>query len=59
MNDNENDENQDLQRENLLPLILKCLGWAIFRKYPECTLRINAHGCQFGQMITLMPICVT
>ena len=34
MNNNENDENQDLQRENLLPLILKCLGWAIFRTYP-------------------------
>ena len=34
MNNNENDENQDLQRENLLVLILKCLGWAIFRTYP-------------------------
>ena len=58
MNNNENDENQDLQRENLLPLILKCLGWAIFRTYPAL-LRTNAHGCQFGQRITLMPICVT
>ena len=34
MNSNEIDENQDLQRENLLQLILKCLGLAIFRRYP-------------------------
>ena len=54
MNINENDENQDIQRENLLPFEGFMVG---FLKVVPCTLRTNAHGCQFGQRITLL--CVT
>ena len=56
MNINENDENQDIQRENLLPF--EGLRVEYLQDVP-CTLRTNAHGCQFGQRIFLLPMCVT
>ena len=56
MNINENEENQDLQRENNYIAI-----WRVWFGLMDViwTLRTNAQGCQFGQRITLMPICVT
>ena len=56
MNINENDENQDIQRENLLPF--EELRVEYLQDVP-CTLRTNAHGCQLGQRISLLPMCVT
>ena len=56
MNINENDENQDIQRENQLPFE----GFRVeYLLDVPCTLRTNAHGCQFGQRISLLPMCVT
>ena len=56
MNINENDENQDIQMESLLPFE----GFRVeYLKDVPCTLRTNAHGCQFGQRISLLPMCVT
>ena len=55
MNINENDENQDIQRENLLPF--EGLRVEYLQDVP-CTLRTNAHGCLFGQRISLLPMCV-
>ena len=56
ININENDENQDIQRESQLPFE----GFRVeYLKDVTCTLRTNAHGCQFGHRISLLPMCVT
>ena len=55
MNINENDENQDIQRENLLQFE----GFRVeYLQDVPCTLRTHAHGGQFGQRISLLPMCV-
>ena len=48
----------NLSKAWLLILPFEVFG-AGYLKDLLCTLRTNAHGCQFGQRITLMSICVT
>ena len=45
----------NLSKTWLLILSFEVFGAGYLSDLP-CTLRTNAHGCQFGQRITLMPI---